>query len=293
MKSSILSFGLQFFSGFSRVTMCEISNRFRIVLVSVGFVFGSVVTASAQTTPVPLVFSTATGGSGSTTLTGLPTTTTSDATLVLDFFGDLNSGGETVAVSLDGVPVGTLGGIPQCNGVFGGAPLANTSITVPQATLTPLITDGQIVVSYQATPSVNVLCPALLGAPANTSFGASGSLTYTGSTPGGGGGAAASNSIARFLQDRARALVQNQPDVVRFVDGRTAGHFNADVTQNAGEVDLQTGSIGPFWVAMQGSWTDSSLGDQTYFLGSIGGHTYVGSNTIVGAMVQLDYCGKI
>ncbi len=80
-------------------------------------------------------------------------------------------------------------------------------------------------------------------------------------------------SIARFLQGRARALVQNQPDVVRFIDGRTAGHFNADVTQNAGEVDLESGAIGPFWVAAQGSWTDSSLGDQSYVLGSFGGHT--------------------
>lgn len=285
-----MSKGLDVCRRFPRTAKNTMKNSLGALCLSGVALAGSAIAASAQTTPVPLVFSTADGGSGSTRLTGLPTTATSDATLALDFFGDLDFSGETLAVSLDGVLVGTLGGIRQCSPT---RPPANTSITIPQATLAPLVTDGQVVVSYQATASVNNFCSALLGAPAGTSFGASGSLTYTGSTPGAGGaGNQASNSIARFLEGRARALVQNQPDVVRFVDGRAAGSFGGDVTRNAGAVDLQTGAVGPFWVALQGSWTDSSFGDQSYFLGSFGAHTYLGSNTIIGAMVQFDHADR-
>ncbi len=103
--------GLEALYRFYHASKCVIRNLLSILFASGAVLAGSVATASAQTTPVPLVFSTVIGGgSGSTTLTGLPTTTTSSATLDLDFFGDLNSFNETLAVSLDGVLVGTLGG---------------------------------------------------------------------------------------------------------------------------------------------------------------------------------------
>ena len=259
---------------------CLVRNRFSTLCVAGAFIAGSTIAAAAQTTPIPQVSSTVTGGTASTTLTGLPTTTSTDATLSLTIVGDLNSPPfEYLDIFLDGVMVAFHLNPNQCG-------TATQVINVPQAVLAPLIADGQIVVSYQAGTGTNPLG----GGCAGDAFRVGGSLTYTGPGGGGGGtGTPASDSLARFLQDRARALVQNQPDVVRFVDGRTAGHFNADVSQNAGEVDLQSGSIGPFWVAAQGSWTDSSLGDQSYVLGSFGGHTYVGSNTIVGGMVQLDF----
>jgi hypothetical protein len=87
-------------------------------------------------------------------------------------------------------------------------------------------------------------------------------------------------------------LVQNQPDVVRFVDGRTAGNFNAQVTRGNGNLDFLTGANGPFWASLQGSWSDDTAGDQSYVLGSFGGHTHIGSNAIVGAMLQIDYAER-
>ena len=293
MRLSKSSTTLAILCCFCRVSKRVIRNQLSILFISGAFVAGSAVAAAAQTTPVPLVFSTANGGgSGTTTLTGLPTTTTTDATLSLDAFGDLDfTGVETLAVRLDGVLVATITGTPSCTGP---GPVSNTSINVTQAVLTPLIADGQIVVSYQASAGVQqVGCPALLGAPPNASFGVSGSLTYTGPVvvvpPAAG---AASASVSRFLGSRARSLVQNQPDVVRFVDGRTAGNFNAQVTRGNGNLDFLTGANGPFWASLQGSWSDDTAGDQSYVLGSFGGHTHIGSNAIVGAMLQIDYAER-
>ena len=301
MRSSTSTKRLATRDGFYDDLKRRIQKRLRSLFVSAAFIAGSAVATAAQTTPVPLVSSTVAGGSGSTTLTGLPTTSTTDATFSFDFFGDLGGGaGETLAVRLDGVLVGTVDVISantpgqDCSPAnVPPATVANTSIIVPQATLLPLISDGQIVVSYQATAGVNNTCPPLLGAPNGSSFGVSGSLTYTGPVvvvpPAAG---AASASVSRFLGSRARSLVQNQPDVVRFVDGRTAGNFNAQVTRGNGNLDFLTGANGPFWASLQGSWSDDTAGDQSYVLGSFGGHTHIGSNAIVGAMLQIDYAER-
>lgn len=287
MKSSVLSTRLATLGSFHHALERIVRIRLSTLFVSAAVIAGSAVAAAAQSTPVPLVSSTTTAGSGSTTLVGLPNGSTTDATLSLTVFGDLGDPGtEFLTVSLDGVVVSTITGISVCSQP------TNISITIPQATLAPLIADGQIVVSYQASPGVDASCAGHFGAPSPNSFGALGNLTYTGSVLVAPGPASANASVTRFLGSRARFLVQNQPDVVRFVDGRTAGGLNAAVTRGNGDVDFQTGAIGPFWASAQGSWSNSYAGDQSYVLGSFGGHTYLGSNAIVGAMLQFDYAER-
>lgn len=254
-------------------------------------VAGTAIGAMAQTTPVPQRFSTVQGGAASVTLTGLPTTTTTDGTLSLDIFGDVDggiAGGEMLAISVDGVLLTNF----QGGGAVSCISFPTTNINIPQATLAPLITDGQLVVSYLGTAGVNAICdgtPVGVPAPPNVSYVVSGSLTYTGGMPPGPGGGTASDSVAQFLENRARSLRQNQPDVMRFVDGRTSGEFNADVTQGSAQLSFGTAARGPFWFDLSGSRTDSGANEQTYFLGSVGGHLQLGGNTIAGVMLQFDH----
>lgn len=98
--------------------------------------------AQAQSTDIPQIFSTQDGnGTASTTLTGVPTGTNGDATIELNLFGDLDfdfSGGtpaEVLTVRLDGVSVGTTATGFECGAFM-------DTITVPAATLEPLIADG-------------------------------------------------------------------------------------------------------------------------------------------------------
>ena len=258
---------------------------FRRAVVAATFVLvGS--QASAQTA-IPTSTSTADGGSSSVTVTGLPTNATGDASLVLNFIGDLGVTNEFVTVTIDGTNVGTFR--TTGNGHGGDCIAATQTISIPVATLAPLVSDGQINVGYQATPTVNNFCSATGGTGGNISYQVSGTITYAATTTVAAAATPASAMTERFLANRARSLVQNQPDIVRFVDGRTFGSLNADVSQGNGTFDLQGLVAGPLWGAVRGSFTDSDAGDQTYVLGAIGGHTRIGENAVVGAMLQFDF----
>lgn len=241
--------------------------------------------STAQSTNIPQVHSTVDGGSASVTLTGLPTETNGNATIDLSLYGDLDYAGgifpaETLTVFLDGVNVGVVGPTGnQCG------PAVTQTLTVDQATLAPLIADGQLDITYQASAEVNNLCGPYNGSPSGVSFVVSGTITYNGVT-----GPAAEEQIAGFMENRARSLVQNQPDVMRFVDGRNGGRFDAEVTQGFGSIDFATAGRGPVWATLTGSATNLDAGnDHSYFLGAVGTHLSFGSNTILGAMVQVDW----
>ncbi len=261
------------------------STQVKLILVAGACLLGLSFGAMAQTTVIPDVTSTSTGGSGSVTLTGLPTTTTSDASFAFTVNGDLNDVGEFITVTLDGTTIGTVGGFgtgfsTQCMDL-------PDALTVPQAVLAPLIADGSLIIGYQAESSVN----SLSGSPpvdcGGRSFSVSGTVTYTGPPTAPTADAVSANT--QFLANRARSLVQNQPDVVRFVDGRIGGAFSAEVSQGRGVFDLSTVAAGPVWGAIQGSFTDTDFGDQEYYLGAFGAHFQVGKNAVVGAMLQFDY----
>ncbi|SPF75876.1 hypothetical protein ALP8811_00870 [Aliiroseovarius pelagivivens] len=261
-----------------------IQNKAKMGMLAVPFLLAATA-ANAQTTSIQQVHSTDNAGSASTTIVGLPTETNGDATLDLSLYGDFSwSGGsgtpaETLTVFVDGVNVGVIGP----TGIDCGSAV-NFNLAVDQATLAPLIADGQLDVSYQASSSVNNFCGSYNGSPSGVSFVVSGTITYDGVT-----GPAAEEQIAGFMENRARALVQNQPDVMRFVDGRTGGRLNVEVSQGSGSIDFATGGRGPVWATLTGSSTKLEAGnDQSYFLGSVGTHLSFGNNSIIGAMLQVD-----
>ncbi len=97
-----------------------------------------------------------------------------------------------------------------------------------------------------------------------------------------------SEAIAQFLQARARSLIQNQPDVSRFVTGQNGGNASVSVSRGGGEFALSSRGNGPFWMAVSGSWSDSDTEDMSYGLASFGYHTKLSSGAILGAMVQYD-----
>nr|WP_321510729.1 Ig-like domain-containing protein [uncultured Celeribacter sp.] len=97
-----------------------------------------------------------------------------------------------------------------------------------------------------------------------------------------------SEAIAHFLEARARSLIQNQPDVSRFVTGESAGNAAVSVSRGAGEFSLNSRGNGPLWMAVSGSWSDSDTEDMSYGLASIGYHTELSSGTLIGAMLQYD-----
>lgn len=272
-----------------------LARRFRVIFLALVAIFGASLGAAAQSFAIPEASSTApASGTATVTVTDLPTSSTDDATVTMTLFGDVGFPGESLAISFDGVPVSTIDGI-------GGDPACTTGtqvFTVPQATLAPLIADGAIVVTYQASVGVGNVCnPAggtgVFGGPGAQAFRISGTLAYTGppppvTAPESSSGAVV-DSNTQFLAGRARSLVQNQPNVLRFVDGRIGGAFSAEVTQGRGAFDLSSGAYGPVWGTLQGSTTDTNAGDQDYAIGAFGLHRQLGANAVVGAMVQLDY----
>lgn len=245
--------------------------------------------ALAQAVAIPLSYSQSDGGGSSVTVTGLPTLATGDATVSFRVHGDLDSVNqqtqEWVEVRFDGVLIGTLGpGLTYCGGPNDVGP-----ITIAQATLAPMVTDGEIVVTYQAMPQVDAYCRnAALGAPAPYSYAVTGAISY----PGTDATALAAAEIGQFAEQRARALLQNQPDVLRFVDGRSGGHLAAGVTRGRGTLDFASGAQGPFWVALSGSRSEVGTSDQSYALASVGTHLSFGANAVLGAMLQADHASQ-
>jgi outer membrane autotransporter protein len=129
--------------------------------------------------------------------------TSADISLTLE--GDLDSVNETIDVRIDGVSVGIVNGT-QC-GFF------TRNISVSAATLSPLIADGQITLSFTSTAQVNINCG---GTGAFTGIGpfffaAQGTLTYQ-------AGGKAVTVISQFMRQRNNLLLSNEPDTGRQID---------------------------------------------------------------------------
>ena len=99
----------------------------------------------------------------------------------------------------------------------------------------------------------------------------------------------ANAAIAEFLQLRARALVQAQPRLMGFVNGKGEGVFSVSSKGGALSYDLHTGFKAPIWLSLTGSATDGEgAQDLSYGLATIGSHMTLANGMILGAMVQLD-----
>lgn len=125
---------------------------------------------------ISTLVSTITGPDTQSQTLSVPASISSDATLSLTFQGDLGSSFETIDVQIDGTTIATIGGTsgPDCA-------LETTTISIPKATLEPLITDGEITISFTSNNQVNNFCSGtgVFSGLTNVAYAVQGALGYS------------------------------------------------------------------------------------------------------------------
>lgn len=90
--------------------------------------------------------------------------------------------------------------------------------------------------------------------------------------------------IAAFMLGRANNLATNQPGLTRFLMGEGCRNFTTKITQDSSSLDSCL-AWGNTWAEI----SSSSSEDSSYTLGTIGSHTFVNPDLLIGGMVQFDY----
>lgn len=90
--------------------------------------------------------------------------------------------------------------------------------------------------------------------------------------------------IAGFMLGRANNLASNQPGLTRFLQGDGCGAFSANASAGSGSVNGCV-SRGNTWAEISSAWS----GEGSYTLGTLGAHSFMNPNLLVGGMVQFDY----
>ncbi|WP_173487499.1 Ig-like domain-containing protein [Aliiroseovarius sp. xm-m-378] len=99
--------------------------------------------------------------------------------------------------------------------------------------------------------------------------------------------------IAQFMYDRSNQLIANQPDLTCFLSGGCGnGGINVTSTRNKLAFDLKSGAGWPVWFRVGGSKSTSGTAEDTYLFGAFGTHRYVGANTLVGMMLEVDHIDR-
>ena len=96
--------------------------------------------------------------------------------------------------------------------------------------------------------------------------------------------------IRNYLASRATALLNNQPDLIRFLkqDETTQGR-NFTLKATEGRLAMDGGFVHDgVWGEVTGSYGNSDSGDTKSVLGSFGIHRKYSENLLVGAMLQFD-----
>ena len=94
---------------------------------------------------------------------------------------------------------------------------------------------------------------------------------------------------ADFMQARALNLVQSQPGLSRFLNGRSGGNFDVAATSTKGDLSFASGAGSPVWFALDASLTDlSDSAEARYVLATIGGHMSLSDGLLLGGMLQFD-----
>lgn len=94
--------------------------------------------------------------------------------------------------------------------------------------------------------------------------------------------------IAGYLQDRAMQVASAQPDLVGFLSGNMSGGLNAHVTSGRGRFNFATPAESPVWARLQGNWSETETGQNSFFFGVAGAHAQLNENALIGAMLQFD-----
>ena len=101
--------------------------------------------------------------------------------------------------------------------------------------------------------------------------------------------------IATYMQARAGLVIAAQPDLIGFLSGNVTGALNAFVTKGNGTFNFATSGDDfgspkklPFWVRMQGNWSDNGQHKNSYYFGAVGAHRFLSPNAIAGLTLQYD-----
>ncbi|WP_127104292.1 Ig-like domain-containing protein [Pararhodobacter zhoushanensis] len=198
------------------------------------------------------------GSTPGLTIAGVPDRITRGQTFDVTFtFSETVIGFEASDISLTNASMGTLRG--------SGAVYSATLTPNDRGNVTVAVADGAAR-DITGEPSVGATAVAQLDTSAEQS-----------------------EAVAHFLQGRARSLIQNQPDVARFVTGEHSGSASVSVTRAGGNFTLSSRGNGPLWLAVSGSWSESDSEELRYGLASLGYHRQLSSGAIVGAMLQYDF----
>ena len=108
----------------------------------------------------------------------------------------------------------------------------------------------------------------------------------------------------RFIMNRASNILQNQPDLIPFLDGSRAGtpgamsghandfggtvDFTTSLSQMTGSSSDAAGRYYDIWVDVHGTWSNNDDAEQDFYSAYIGGHVAVSPNFLIGAMAQVD-----
>ena len=95
--------------------------------------------------------------------------------------------------------------------------------------------------------------------------------------------------ITKFMFGRANQLVHHQPELLGLLTASRTGLFNLQATQSAGALRFATDTNSPLWIDLSASWGRSGSSDTEYVLGTIGWHTAVSENLLVGMMLEIDF----
>ncbi|MBL4808111.1 MAG: hypothetical protein JKY31_12630 [Rhodobacteraceae bacterium] len=97
-----------------------------------------------------------------------------------------------------------------------------------------------------------------------------------------------SDLIAQFMQNRANALLSNQPDLADFLRGGGAPSIGLNANNDRGVFSYSSGTDGPLWFRLNANWATTATADSTNIHGIIGGHSTLSPNFLLGGMVQID-----
>ena len=95
-------------------------------------------------------------------------------------------------------------------------------------------------------------------------------------------------AISGFMLDRANNLASNQPELARLLDtdGSGCGYWNASGSERRAVGNACAKFNINSWIDATGSW---SRKQSSYSLVSVGSHTWLTSDLLVGGMMQFDY----
>ena len=155
-------------------------------------------------------------------------------------------------------------------------------VTVTNGTVTG-ITGGPTTYTLNVTPTgagdVSIIVPAAAAQDAAANNNTASNTLVIGNTI----VEDTQKAIAGFMLGRANNLASNQTGLTQFLMGDGCGSFNASATEGSASVNGCVSS-GNAWASL----TSARAGSDSYTLGTIGAHTVVNPNLLIGGMFQYD-----